>query len=58
MDEQLHLTHRADYLRGHTAGEADAKAGDDYKPRDGSTGKSAQAYGLGYEDGWKFANGS
>lgn len=51
MDD-LHLTHRKGYLRGLAAGKADRLAGNDYEPRDGSTGKSGQAYGLGYRDGW------
>ena len=52
MNEQLHLTHRADYERGRNAGQSDFNAGNDYRPRDGSPGLAGQAYGLGYADGW------
>lgn len=51
---QLHLTHRAAYLRGVQYGQADARADRGYRPRDGATGPQAdqQAYGLGYMDGF------
>ena len=51
---QLHLTHRAAYLRGVQYGQADVRAGRSYRPRDGAIGTEAaqQAYGLGYMDGW------
>jgi hypothetical protein len=54
MSEQLHITHRADYLRGARQGRADAKAGRDYRPQDGATGTKDErhAYQIGYEAGW------
>ena len=57
---QLHLTHRAAYLRGVQYGQADARADRDYRPRDGATGPQAdqQAYALGYMDGWIGGDGS
>ena len=59
-DSQLHLTHRAAYLRGVQYGQADARADRGYRPRDGAIGTEAaqQAYGLGYMDGWIGRDGS
>ena len=57
MSEQLHLTHRAAYLRGVAAGKSDGQAGESYRPRDGVGGEDEQrAYGLGYGDGWGEGN--
>lgn len=55
--EQLHITHRAAYLRGVNGGRLDALAGAGYQARDGVGGIDDQrAYGLGYEAGWDAAN--
>jgi hypothetical protein len=54
VSEQLHITHRTDYLRGRAEGRNDAAAGRDYRPQDGATGtlNEQRAYRLGYCDGW------
>ena len=59
-NRQLHLTHRAAYLRGVQYGQADVRAGRSYRPRDGASGTEAaqQAYALGYMDGWIGGDGS
>jgi hypothetical protein len=57
MSGQLHITHRAAFLRGLGDGKRDALAGDGYRPRDGAGDTNDQrAYGLGYEGGWAEAD--
>jgi hypothetical protein len=53
-ENQLHLTHRPEYLRGTEQGKRDALADRDYRPRDGARGSqdAQQAYSLGYMDGY------
>ncbi len=60
MAGQLHITHRADYLRGRQDGKADALADRDYRPGEGWPRSSddtdgQNAYSLGYGDGWAAA---
>lgn len=55
MTEQMHLTHRSDYLRGREDGKSDALAGRDYRPAGGDT-DAQHACSLGYEDGWTEAD--
>ncbi len=51
MSEQLHITHRADYLRGREQGKRDAQASADYRPGGHDT-DGQRAYSIGYQDGW------
>jgi hypothetical protein len=49
---QLHITHRADYLRGREAGKADAaNPGARYQRLPTATDPE-RAYAQGYADGW------
>ena len=54
MSGQLHITHRAEYLRGRVQGRSDATAGRYYRPSGFAAGAADErhAWGLGYEDGW------
>ena len=57
MSGQLHITHRAAFVRGLAAGKRDALAGSDYTPRDGAGDTDDQrAYSLGYEASWAAAH--
>lgn len=60
MSEQLHITHRSDYLRGRQDGATSVLAGAAYLPGElrilhGDT-DGQKAYRLGYADGWADAN--
>ncbi len=53
MGGQLHITHRAAYLRGVAQGKSDAKGGADYRPSiDVDRTDAERAYRIGYADGW------
>ena len=58
MGEQLHITHRNEYLRGRREGRQDAAAGEDYQPTNGGVGSRdrQRAYALGYAGGWDEGN--